>query len=132
MTDKDTFWTREFHLNVGHPTTLAEKAFLRDAEKIAQEVAGMSDKDVADYLLEHDLQALVAPERVEMLVTSALQGVHQCHQIPEPAEASPEEFAFAVRINDRANDEVHNESTKRTAGGNVVHTRFGVRGGTSD
>lgn len=126
MADKKNPWTQDFRLGVGEPTTPAEKAFLLDAERIAEEVAGMSDADVADYLVEHDLQDLVAPERVDALVTSALEGVRQRRQAAasadEPTSQGP---SFAIRRRDA--EPRDNGKQSATAGGNVIRPAFTPR-----
>jgi hypothetical protein len=126
MTDKNIPWTGDFHLGAGEPTTPAEKAFLRDAERIAEEVAGMTDADVADYLVEHNLQDLVAPERVDTLVASALEGVRQRRQNAVASDTPSQGPSFAVRTKNPGSDGVRNEE-KLSAGGNVVRPVFGPR-----
>jgi hypothetical protein len=53
--------------------TPAEEAFLRQAEQIAREVAAMTDEEVADYIVDNDLQELVAPERIDIVLREAAE-----------------------------------------------------------
>jgi hypothetical protein len=50
----------------------AEQAFLEEAELIAQEVAAMTDEEVADYIIDNDLQDLITPERIDAILQDAL------------------------------------------------------------
>ncbi len=70
---KLTSWNLDINATALAAVTPAEQAFLRDAERIALEVADMSEEDVADYLVEHNLQDLVAPERVDALLAKAME-----------------------------------------------------------
>ena len=51
----------------------AERDFIQQAEAIAAEVAAMSDEEVADYIVDNNLQALVAPDRIEAIIADAFR-----------------------------------------------------------
>lgn len=125
MTDKIFPWSGDFRLGGAGPINPDEEAFLRDAERIAEEVAGMSDADVADYLVEHGLQELVAPDRVDALLASALEGARQRQEGAAPDETG-ELPGFAVR-NTRRGDNDPQAHEKLAAGGNVFRPNFGAR-----
>lgn len=124
MADKNIPWTGDFSLGTGEPLSPAEQAFLKEAEQIALEVAEMSDADVSDYLVEHNLQDLVAPERVEALLASALKEVRQ-RQAAGPIDTGPDNMAFAVRAQAPGSDETQAPQAM-AAGGNVVRPAFGT------
>lgn len=137
MTDKNIPWTGDFRLGSGASTSPAEQAFLRDAERIAEEVAGMSDESVAAYLKAHDLEYLVAPERVDALLASAMNEVRQRRQTAAarsglshdsnqdgPDRDGPRTPPFAMRRKDaRGNGQQPKEAA---AAGNVLRPTFGA------
>lgn len=120
MTDKHNPWTGAFDFGARHAGTPAEEEFLRDAERIATEVAAMSDEEVADYLVEHGLQDLVDAERIEAVLESTLDDARR----RRPEEESSEGPSFAVR-----SDPPPATRMSRWAGrvGNVVRPDFGAR-----
>ncbi len=61
------------------PISASERAFIAQAEKIAREVAAMSDEAVADYLVEHGLEPLVAGDRIEAILAQAIDGARRRH-----------------------------------------------------
>lgn len=46
--------------------------FRADADRIAEEVLAMSDEEVQAYLVEHGLEYLVTPERVDKALKDAM------------------------------------------------------------
>jgi hypothetical protein len=54
-----------------------EKAFIEKAEQIAREVAAMSSDEVANYIADHNLQHLVAPERIEAILAKAIENAER-------------------------------------------------------
>jgi hypothetical protein len=64
-------WSDAFSFGTGQATTEEERAFLAEAEQIAEQVIAMSDAEVTAYLEEHNLTHLVTAERIEAMLAEA-------------------------------------------------------------